>query len=112
MTWTSLGTGTNFSTTMTMEFPVSASNVAAVFGGPPSSPPRHSVQIDYLDSPLPALPVKRRHLTGKAYRIARRRHARLRRAWRRAGCPMIERRLFLPSVTITRGDAKPPNEGH
>lgn len=73
----------------TMEFEVSADVLALMTGIAPSEPPprlRHEVRIDSVEAPM-APPRKRRGLTGKRYRIARRQYARTMRAWERGLIP-------------------------
>lgn len=70
---------------------------------PPS--PEFRVEAVRLVSPVAAAPVKRKGLTGKAYRAARRRHGRQVKAWRRAGSPMRQVRTVIPRAVVT--DVRP-----
>lgn len=65
-----------------------------------------SLSLTYFACPITA-PVKRRGLTGKRYRIARRAYGRAMRRWRRAGSPMAERNAYIPRVRI----AEAPGHG-
>jgi hypothetical protein len=58
-----------------------------------NGPSSRWVDYSYETPALPPEPVKRRRLTGKAYRIARRRYGRQVQAWERAGRPMVAHRL-------------------
>ncbi len=79
---------------------VDPATYALLVGGPPMDEPTHSMHVRWVDSPIPAAPTKRRGLTGKAYRAARRRHARRVRGWVRSGSPMLERALHVPRVKV------------
>lgn len=95
---------TEFAATMT--FTIADMNpdaMALLFGAPPVRP-THSVDLTYVEH-VPTLrpaPRKRRGLTGKRYRIARRAHARARRAWVRAGSPTVamHRRIVIPRAHV------------
>lgn len=58
--------------------------------------PAYSVTVDSVESPLGPAPRKRRGLTGKRYRIARRRHARRGRDYRRGLIPSLHVRRHIP----------------
>lgn len=58
------------------------------------------VAYSYDTPALPPKPVKRRRLTGKAYRIARRQFRRQVQAWERAGRPMITRQLGFHAEVV------------
>lgn len=77
---------------------VSEEFMRTVFGD--AGPAPVSLTYRYLDTPLPAPPVKRRRLTGKTYRAARRAHGRRVRAWKRAGSPMVERMVHVARATL------------
>lgn len=63
----------------------------------------HSLSITAAHCPIDA-PRKRRGLTGKRYRIARRRYAREMRQWRRDGSPMAVRVIYVPHAHIVARD--------
>ena len=63
----------------------------------------HSVEISYESEPYAVAapgPRKRRGLTGKRYRQARRAYARLRRDWIRRGSPMSHNRVVIPRARV------------
>lgn len=77
--------------------------VLALLLGPPR--PSHRVEVDYVRE-VPTLgpaPMKRRGLTGKRYRAARRAHRRERQSWVRAGRPMMKvlTRVVVPHVVVS-----------
>ena len=59
-----------------------------------------SLTLTYFACPIEP-PRKRRGLTGKRYRIARRTYGRAMRRWRRAGSPMAERTVFVPRARVS-----------
>lgn len=67
--------------------------------GPATAGP-FTLQIDTVECPVP-VPRKRRRLTGKAYRIARRRYHRDMKRWRRGQLPGIRVRRVLYNVAVT-----------
>lgn len=64
-----------------------------------------SVEVHWVEPLLPSKPFKRPGLTGRRYRIARRRYGRAVRAWRRAGRPMRERAVFMPRAVVEVSEA-------
>lgn len=62
---------------------------------------RASLRVDYWLPTLQHAPWKQPGLTGRRYRIARRRHARARRDWIRAGRPRYQCSTFIPTANIT-----------
>jgi hypothetical protein len=67
--------------------------------------------VDYTSGPgYVQPPVKRRGLTGKRYRIARRAWRRRRRAWVRDGSPMNLHRMMFPAA-VTAMDPVPGRPG-
>lgn len=85
---------------------VSSETLALLFGGtsPASTGAEQSMTLKVRDRviPYPLAPSKRRGLTGKRYRIARRQYARQVRACRRGDVDLVEveRLYFFPSVTM------------
>lgn len=63
-------------------------------------PGMYRIEADWQTPTIGPAPVKARRLTGKAYRIARRRYARARKAWLAAGSPMTERRIVIPQGSV------------
>lgn len=59
-----------------------------------------AVTVSQTVPDLPAAPRKRRRLTGKAYRQARRAHRRARQVWERAGRPHHEVVSYFPNVRV------------
>lgn len=74
--------------------------LATVGANVPVEPARMGLMVDSWECPVVA-PVKRRGLTGKAYRIARRRYGRDMRAYRRGLIPPVRVRRMMPSVQPT-----------
>lgn len=78
----------------------SPETLALAFGADPgAASPRAAMTVRSVHMAAPAAPRKRRGLTGKRYRIARRGYAREMRAWRRGeGGTPVETVRYLPNV--------------
>jgi len=63
-------------------------------------PRRASVRVNYWVPTLQHAPWKQPGLTGRRYRIARRRFARARRDWIRAGRPRYQWSAFFPAANV------------
>lgn len=87
---------------------VNEAALLALFGLPPEEPlaPTHALTIRQTvpAPPYVAVPVKRRGLTGKAYRTAKRRASRARRRWERLGRPMAEVATHVPHARMVAQD--------
>lgn len=68
-------------------------------GVPEAEKPTFSITYETVLCPV-VVPVKRRRLTGKAYRIARRRYHRKMKAYRRGEIPPTLIRTHVPKVAL------------
>lgn len=89
---------------------VDAETMRALFGPAPPRPPEFLMQITTIEPPVDP-PYKRRGLTGKAYRSARRRYGRTMRAWYRGKIPGREVVRHFPHVRSTGVAAIPGDPG-
>lgn len=77
-----------------------SASLALLFGGDPAvAEPRYSLTTRHIECPV-VVPVKRRGLTGKAYRSARRHYHRQMRDYRRGKIRPHEILTYVPNVTL------------